>query len=362
MASSNDCVKVGVIGCGHAAMRGHLPALRLVSDAEVIAVADVDPDQLQRAANQFNVPRRYTGPSDLLEDPDVEAVAVCVPTRLHLQVASAVLDAGRHLFLEKPLALSLDECDRLIDRAERSLSLTMMGFNMRWHRLARKARDMVRRGKLGPVRIVRSVMAAHWHGNSPLLEWRKRRDWGGGVLVDRGIHDFDMWRFLLDAEVEEICALTRSEVVDDEVAAVVARMTNGVLVSSSLVERVSSTYTCEILGLRGRLRASFFRFDGMRFISAARRPGDPQVRLASVASTLKELPRALLRPGGMNDYDASFVSQWQHFIDCVRTGAGPECTLDDGRRALAVVLAAARSASLGRTVRIADAPNTLDPA
>jgi myo-inositol 2-dehydrogenase/D-chiro-inositol 1-dehydrogenase len=362
LATTNDCIKVGLIGCGQAAIRGHLPALRYVKDAQLVAVADVDPARLERAANEFGVPRRYVTPSDLLNDSDVDVVGVCVPTELHLQVASAVLDAGKHLLLEKPLALSLGECDQLIDRARRASTMTMMGFNLRWHRLARQARDMVRRGKLGQVRMVHIVSAGHHHSEGALPEWRKRREWGGGGLVDAGVHDFDLWRFLLDAEVEEVLAMTRSDVVDDEVASIVARMTNGVLISTSIVEHVSSTHRFEILGLGGRLQASCFRFDGMHFVSIAHRPGDLPVRLGSIASTLRELPRALLRPGGMNDYSGSFVSEWQHFIDCVRSGTRPTCTFVDGKRALKVAFAATRSASLGQAVRVAEAPDTPHPA
>jgi predicted dehydrogenase len=362
VAKTNNCIKVGLIGCGQAAMRGHLPALRYVKGAELVAVADVDSDRLERAAHQFDIPRRYFTSSDLLNDSDVDVVGVCVPTRLHLQVGSAVLDAGKHLLLEKPLALSLGECDQLIERARQASTLTMLGFNMRWHRLARQARDIVRRGKLGQVRMVHTVSAGHHHGEGPLPEWRKRRERGGGVLVDAGVHDFDLWRFLLDAEVEEVFAMTRSDMVEDEVASIVARMTNGVLISTSIVERISSTHTYEILGLRGRLQASFFRFDGMRFVSIAHRPGDLPVRLGSIASTVRELPRALLRQGGMNDYFASFVSEWQHLIDCVRSGTPPACTFVDGRRAMQVAFAATRSASLGQAVRVAEAPATPYPA
>jgi scyllo-inositol 2-dehydrogenase (NAD+) len=333
--------------------------LRHVDGARLIAVADVDPDRLARAARQFDVPRSYDASSELLKDPDVDVVAVSVPTGLHLPVASAVMDAGKHLLLEKPLALSLSECDQLIERAQRASTLTMMGFNMRWHRLARQAREMVRRGALGRIRLMHSVSAGHHHSGGPLPEWRKSREHGGGVIVDGGVHDYDLWRFLLDAEVEEVFAMTRSEVVDDEAANIVARMTNGVVVSTSIAERVSSKNTYEILGLAGRLQVSFFRFDGMHFVSTADRPGDPKVRLGSLASTLKELPRALLRPGGKSDYFASFVSEWQHFTECVRTGTPPACTFVDGRRAVEVALAAAQSASLGKAVRVAEAPGSL---
>jgi predicted dehydrogenase len=336
--------------------------LRHVDGARLIAVADVDPDRLARAARQFDVPRSYDASSELLKDPDIDVVAVSVPTGLHLAVASAVMDAGKHLLLEKPLALSLNECDQLIERAQRASTLTMMGFNMRWHRLARQARDMVRRGALGQIQMVHTVSTGHHPIAGLHPEWRKRREHGGGVLVDGGVHDYDLWRFLLDADVEEVFALTRSELVDDEAATIVARMTDGVLVSSSIAERVSSKNTYEILGLGGRLQVSFFRFDGMLFLSTADRPGDPKVRLGSLATTLKELPRALLRPGGMNDYFASFVSEWQHFTECVRNETRPACTFVDGRRAVEVALAAAQSASLGKAVKVAEAPDSLSPA
>lgn len=361
MADANSRVKVGLIGCGQAAVRGHLPALRYVRDAKVVAVADIDSDRLRRVAGGFGIPRRYVGSSQLLDDPDVEAVAVCVPTKFHVEVASAVLDAGKHLFLEKPLALSLDECDQLIQHAKRFSSIAMMGFNMRWHRLARKAREMVLRGRLGPIRMIRTVFACQGHTGGTVPEWRKRRELGGGALVDIAIHDFDLWRFLLNSEVEEIFAMSRSEESDDEVVSTVARMANGVLASSSFVERTGSRYEMEILGLRGRLQISCFRFDGLRFFPASNRPGDPRVRLGGIANTLKEFPRALLRRGGLNDYYASFLDEWKHFIKSVRESKPPDCTLVDGWHAMQIVLAATESASLGRPVRIAEAPNNVQP-
>lgn len=361
MANVNLHVKVGLIGCGQAAVRGHLPALRYLRDAKVVAVADIDSNRLKRVADRFGIPRRYTGSSQLLDDPDVEAVAVCVPTKFHVEVALAVLDAGKHLFLEKPLALSLDECDQLIQHAKRSSGITMIGFNMRWHRLVRKARDIVLQGRLGRIRMIRTVVACQGHNVGTAPEWRKHRELGGGALVDIAIHDFDVWRFLLNSEVEEICAMSRSEESDDEVVSVVARMANGVVASSSIVERTSSKYEVEIFGLRGRLQILCFCFDGLRFFPASCRPGDARVRLGGIAHALKELPRALLRRGGLTDYSASFVGEWRHFVECVREDRLPECTLVDGRRALEIVLAATESASVGRPVKIAEAPNNIYP-
>jgi myo-inositol 2-dehydrogenase/D-chiro-inositol 1-dehydrogenase len=335
--------------------------LRYLRDAEVVAVADIDSDRLKRVADDFSIPRRYVGSSQLLDDPDVEAVAVCVPTKFHVEVASAVMDAGKHLFLEKPLALSLDECDQLIQHEKRFSSVAMMGFNMRWHRHVRKAREMIVRDRLGPIRMIRTAFAYQGHNVGTIPQWRKRRELGGGALVDIAIHDFDLWRFLLNSEVEEIFAMSRSDESDDEVVSVVARMANGAFASSSFVERTGSRYEMEILGLRGRLQISCYRFDGLRFFPTSSRPGDPRVRLGGIANTLKELPRALLRRGGLTDYYASFLEEWKHFIESVQNSKPPDCTLVDGWHDMQIVLAATESASLGRPVKIAQAPNNIRP-
>src|SRR2546423_90178 len=111
-------IRLGVIGCGQVAELRHLPALRRVSGVEVAALADVDPLRLERVARQFGVARRCSNYSDLIETGDVDAVAVCVPPALHAVVARAALDAGKHVFIEKPLALCLAECDLLLESAD----------------------------------------------------------------------------------------------------------------------------------------------------------------------------------------------------------------------------------------------------
>ncbi len=361
MASTERPVKVGLIGCGQAAVRGHLPALKRVRGAEVVALADLNPDRLRQVADRFGIERRCANVADLLEHPGLEAVAVCVPARFHVEVAAAVLEAGKHLFLEKPLALSLPECDRLMETAEGSPGIATVGFNMRWHRLVRQARQLVRAGRLGEVRMIRTGLACRGHNVGSVPEWRKRRVMGGGSIVDIAIHDFDLWRFLLDGEVEEVFAASRPGETDDEVVAVAARMAGGALASSSYVECTAAQYEVEVFGSAGRLALACYRFDGLRVFPLSSSPGDPLTRLRGAAHTLKELPRALLRRGGVSDYNASFQGEWRHFRDAVRHGTMPECTLADGRRAQEIVLAAVESASTGRPVKVAEAPGEIRP-
>ena len=173
------------------------------------------------------------------------------------------------------------------------------------------------------------------------------------MLFELGVHHFDLWRFLLQSEVEEIFAITRSEQADDESATVTARMANGVLVTSIFSERTTDNGEVEIYGQAGRLQVSCYRFDGLEYFSPSNLPGDVRTRLRKIGHTLKELPQGALRMRQGGDFIASYRAEWRHFIDCIQQDTPTESTLEDGRRALQVALAAVKSASLGQPVKVA---------
>ncbi|MBI3300777.1 MAG: Gfo/Idh/MocA family oxidoreductase [Deltaproteobacteria bacterium] len=360
-ASSSKTLKLGVIGCGRVAETRHLPALQTLPDVEVVAVADISPDRLRWVADRFHIKARYPDGLALLDNSAIEAVAVCVPTQFHVEVALAALDTGKHLFIEKPLALSLDESDRLIERAKQSSNKVMLGFNMRWHRLLRQARQIIQEGTLGSLKLMCTTFTSgtRYRGNVP--EWRKQRMLGGGVLIEQAVHHFDLWRFLLQSEVEEVFATSHCGQWEDETATVTARMANGVLVAAMFSEGTSDNNEVEVYGQAGRLRVSCYRFDGLEFSSAASVPGAIRTRLHRTAQALKALPLAVsqMRRGG--DYIASYRAEWRHFLDCVQHDTPVECTLDDGRCALQVVLAALESASLRQPVNVSQGPREITP-
>ena len=345
----SDPLKLGIIGCGWVTETRHLPALRRLEGVQVVAFSDVNTERLDKVANLFHIKDRYTDYRQLLRDRPIDAVAVCVPTQQHVEVALAALDAGKHVFIEKPLALRLDECDSLIERARVSSAKVMVGFNLRWHRLVRKAREMLDLGVLGKPESIRTVLNSH-HENIP--EWRKLRRSGGGVLFEQAVHHFDLWRFLLRSEVEEIFAVGRSGQWEDEAAAVTGSMKNGILVSALFSQRTASTNEIEIYGRNGVLRVSCYRFDGFEFVPNTTHDGDLKARLRRIAKRARDLPHlpSAWRQGG--DFVASYNTEWRHFIDSIQHNVPLECTLEDGKRALQVVLAAVDSVSLGKPVKL----------
>src|SRR5262245_41063378 len=176
MAEELKPIRLGFIGCGQVTANGHLRALQFLPDVKVVAISDIDKDRLNRVGDQFHIAGRYPDFHGLLKDPAVDVVAVCVPAQFHVETALAALDSGKHLFIEKPLALSMDDSDRLIERAARSKGKVTIGFNLRRHRLTREALTIIEKGTLGRVEAVCSILTSdpRFHADSP--EWRKRRE------------------------------------------------------------------------------------------------------------------------------------------------------------------------------------------
>lgn len=351
-------LKLGFVGCGEVAVEKHLPAVAELRDIEVVAVADVDPDRLRSVDERFHTRHRYRDLTGLLAHPGLEAVAVCLPPTLQVEAALAALDAGKHVWVEPPLGLSLRECDQLIERAAGSAQKVIVGFHMRWHRLVRQARDIVRSGRLGTLQTIRAV----W--NSPrdddtLPEWRRHRALGGGALVEIAMDHVDLWRYLLQSEIDEIFALSLDARWEDEAAVLSGRMANGVLISAVLSERTNHDMEIEICGKAGRLRVACLRFEGLEYYSTYTMPSSAGARLGRLAHFLRELPRALPRMHRAGDYRVSYREQWRHFHECIRTGAPVASTLEDGRQALAVVLAAAESAVVRKPVAVRHAATTM---
>lgn len=345
-------MRIGLIGCGRVTEIAHLPALRRLRSVQVVALADRDRARLDRLADRYGVAARYAEHQDLLADPSVDAVGICVPAAHHAEVALASLDAGKHFLVEKPLSLSLTDCDRLIERASQSEARGMIGFNMRWHRLVRRMRRVVEAGSLGRLRLLRTVFASGSRLAPGLPEWRGRRELGGGALIEQGVHHFDLWRFLTGSEVDDVFAVAQGA---DDTATVTARMRTGVLVASAFCQFTRASNDLELYGERGGVRVCCYRFDGFELLPNQNTLGGAPARLRRLARIARETPRALrsAHRGGAS-FD-SYGEEWRHFAEAIHRGLPFEATLEDGRHALEVALAAAESSSAGIPVSCAGA-------
>ena len=349
-------LRVGFAGCGSVTRNRHLPTLRRVPEVEVVALADLDESALTETGDRFGVRRQHRTVEDLVADPEVEAVAVCVPVGVHVEVALAVLAAEKHLLVEKPLALNLVEADRLLARAADSRVLVMVGFNLRWHRHILSARRLVASGALGPIQSLASTFSDPLLLPAGVPAWRSSRAAGGGVLFDKLAHHFDLWRFLLADEVEEVFAMSRSGRGDDSTTSVTGRTAGGTLVTALGMDDAFLRYEITIYGARGGVHVDCYRFDGFTQYALEDLPGAPRTRLRHLAATLADSRAHLATILWGGDFDASYDGEWRHFAASVRQGRAPSCGLADGRGALQIALAADRSRSVGAPVRLEGRP------
>jgi myo-inositol 2-dehydrogenase/D-chiro-inositol 1-dehydrogenase len=352
MVKPSTKLRLGFVGCGRATQNLHLPVFRHLADWGVIAVADTDEGRLNAAANRFGIPRRHLDYKTLLADPEVDVVAVCVPPHLHAKVALAALAAGKHVFIEKPLAVSLQECDQLVEHAARSPRKVMAGFNLRWHRLIRSGRKLIQDGALGELEFIRTAFTTGGKLQPGSPEWSSWRTPGGGVLFDLGVHHFDLWRYLTGAEVEEISAISHSRDAGDQSAIVKARMDNGVLITSVFSDQTTDSNELEICGRKGSLRVSCYRFDGLEFITTPGSFGGFRRLPSKLLATLREIPRAMTRIPRGGEFHATYESEWRSFANSIRNDTPVECTLEDGRRAVQISLAALASDSESCTIKV----------
>ena len=354
-------LRLGIVGCGFVAENRHVPTLRRLSEIDVVALADTDLARCHRVAASLGAPRCFDSVQALLEHAEVEAVGVCTPASSHAEVALAALAAARHTLVEKPITLSLVEADRLVESASRASVVTTVGFNLRHHRLVQEARRLLAGGAVGRVTAIATSFTDSRLAVPNLPDWRGQRHLGGGGLFEKLTHHFDLWRYLLDDEVDDVFAASRRGRADDEVTLVTAHLQGGALAQAFGSDLTSPSNEVVIYGEEGSLLLDLYRFDGLVLSGLHDLPGAPKTRLRRMAASAGQFARSLgeLRSGGL--FDATYGSEWRRFAAAVRGDGRPACTFEDGRRALQIALAAAESASLGRPVRVADAVPTVTP-
>jgi predicted dehydrogenase len=323
-----------------------------IAELDVVALCDSNEERMRTAARQAPGARCQGDISEIVSDPRVDAVAVCTPPTLHARHVAAVLDAGKHVFVEKPLALTVADCDAIVAQASRSATQKVVGLNLRQHRLLQAARRVVTSGELGVVESIHSTFTTDIRLTRQLPAWRDARAVGGGVISELATHHFDLWRWLLGDEVVEVSALARSDGSEDTAAAISARLKNGALATLQMSERTAPRNQIEVFGQRGKMRVSLYDFDGLEVVPRSTLPGSVGARLQGIMRTVRALPTAVqgLTKGG--DYTGTYEREWRAFADTVLRGAAPAATLEDGRAAARIAIAAAEAAATGRVVKV----------
>ena len=191
-----DKVRVGIIGSGGIAQGAHLPGYQACAEVEIVAVADVSEKTARAAAEKFNVPEVFTDYKKMLLMKELDAVSVCTPNYMHKDATVAALKAGKHVLVEKPMAMNAKECDAMLKAARESGRKLQVGFNNRFGGSAQALKRFIETGDLGSIYYARA-QALRRRGIPGWGVFTQKDKQGGGPLIDIGVHILDLTLWLM---------------------------------------------------------------------------------------------------------------------------------------------------------------------
>ena len=319
-----------------------LPLLVRRPDVRVTVLADTDKAARARAVSRAVGARVEPSWQAALASADLDAVVVTLPTALHAEVALAAIARGVAMYLEKPLASTLEAATAVRDAARASPLTIAVGFNSRFHPLLVRMRDQLRDSRIGEPRMVRCAftVAARYEGS-----WRHHASDGGGVLHDLASHHADLIRYLLGREVLRVSALRAIQPDGSEALAAAGELEGGVLLSATWASGTIDDDVVEVVGTNGALRLS--RYESLDLSHRGRSASGLAARVTQALPTPGKAAFSLARRRAPW-HDPSFAAALDHFIVAARGRTAAVPGVEEGwhsARVIAAIAEAARSAA-----------------
>jgi myo-inositol 2-dehydrogenase / D-chiro-inositol 1-dehydrogenase len=343
---TREQLRVGVAGCGTIARQVHLPLLQRRRDVKLVAVADSDGDALAEAVLRYRGAQPYRSTADMLSEAELDAVVVTLPPALHSSAARAVFEAGRHLYLEKPMALTLDDGAAIMSAWRRSGRVGVMGFNCRANPLHLRLRQLMRAGRAGTVVYLQTFLAS---AARSLPDWKRQRASGGGVLLDLGVHHIDLIRFLTGCEITGVRASVSSRTSEQDTALLELQLEGGIGAHAFFSLAAAEGDHVEVHGDVARLAVARYTSLDVHITDNPGRGFGVVGRVLRRAGAVRYLARAVeARRSPLRE--PGYAVLLDRFIRAGLTGVAPLDVPDiaDGFAATAVVAAAELSLATGQ--------------
>jgi predicted dehydrogenase len=340
-------VRVGIIGSRFVAS-AHAEGLRHVRGAELAAVASPTAEHVWDFHKRYDVPHAFQDYRDMLASGLIDAVTIAAPNDLHCQMTLDAAKAGKHVFVDKPLALTLDQCDQMIAACREAGVLLMYGENLCFAPKYVRAKQLADEGALGDVYYVRQL-ECHYGPHSDWF-WDVNRS-GGGVLMDMGCHSIAYCRWVFgNASVESVYAelgnfVHKERTRGDDHAVVTMRFEGGGLgIAENSWARIGGLDDrAEIYGSKGLTVADIARGGSLHTFSA---PG------YTYGGEKSSFTKGWTWTSYEEAWNYGFPQELQHFVDCVGNGSQPMLTGEDGRAVLEIICAAYKSARIGQRIAL----------
>lgn len=201
-------IRVGIIGTGYIGV-SHIEAIRRIGFLELLAVADTNQELAQKKANEYFIPRCYATLDEMLADPDIQVIHNCTPNNLHYEINKKIIEAGKHVFSEKPLARDRKESLALVEILKANPDVVAaVNFNYRMNPLVQEIRQRIADGSIGKVNLVHGCYLQDWLLYDTDYNWRLEPEIAGisRCIADIGSHWMDAAQHLIGAKITEVCA------------------------------------------------------------------------------------------------------------------------------------------------------------
>ncbi len=336
-------IRIGQAGLGRLGKTHAANLAFRVPGAELCAVCSPVAAEIEFAVNELGVEKSYTDFAQMCADPELDAIVIVTPSTEHPEHIRMAMEAGKHVFCEKPLAVTVEECRQVERIVEANPHLVfMLGFMRRYDPSYAYAKRKIEEGAIGTPYLVKAV------GVDPDCDAESLLDSGfvprsGGLFIDMASHDIDLMRWFIGSEVTSVAALGTvvkhmrfAEQGDVETAIAQFTFENGSLGQLHIGRASVSGYDVEteIIGTEGSLRVSPI-------------PAKNRTTILNSAGAVDEWVRNFPERFGQ-----AYIDEMIEFIDCINTGRAPGVNVYDGTNASIVAFAGTRALKTGEIVKI----------
>ncbi len=332
-------LKLGVIGTGRIGKVHIATLVQSVPQAEVVAIADINPDAANEVAKAFGISNVFDNYSEVINHPEVDAVVICSPTDTHAQYIVAAAKAGKHIFCEKPVDLSLEVIQDALDAVAKAGVKLMVGFNRRFDPNFSKLKQLVGDDKIGDPHILKIT------SRDPAPPPAEYSAVSGGMFMDMTIHDFDMARYIVGSEVTEVYT-NATVLVDPEIG-------KAGDVDTAII---TLTFANGAIGVIDNSRKAVYGYDqrveifGSKGMACADNNYPENHRYYAADGVHSSLPLNFF----MDRYLEAYANEMKIFCDSVVNDLPLPVSGIDGLKSVAIALAAKKSYLENRKVLISE--------
>ena len=349
----NFCEKVrlGILGCGWAARDLYAPFFKYLREGELIAVADIDKEKAKNLQRLTGCKKFYSDLDSLLQDKEIDAVMILTPTHLHFEEVARSAEAGKHIYCEKPMAVTIEQADKMISACRENNVKLQMGFMKRFNKNFQLVKQIIDEGRLGDIFETRAIWDNARAGASAKNGYRHSIIAGGGFLQEDGSHPIDILHWWMGEVTQvsgEIILVASGRVENEDVASVQLKHKSGAISSLHITMLTHRTgeESYEIFGTKGTLL--------MRWLYHSTHSFEPAI--IRIYEKSKKVTDLTLRTSWNIEEEIKtnwqYLNEMRHFCKCIIEDKEPIVTGRDGRAVVEIVNAAYLSSREGRKIKL----------